>query len=70
MTVKNEMIEIADDERPMKHYDIPLPLDDAEYLKEQGYKIATIVRKIVSDYVVYHRVKKENPIKELPCDEE
>ena len=43
------------------------------FIMEQFLKrnlVGSIVRKIVSDYVTYHRVKKENPIKELPTDQE
>lgn len=51
-------------------YSIALYPSDVEYLKAEGQRISTIIRKIVHDYVEYHKVKNLNPMKLLPEDTE
>ena len=39
-------------------FNIDLFDEDIEFLKDNGHKISTIVRKIVHDHVLYKRIKK------------
>jgi hypothetical protein len=51
-------------------FNVPLVRTDVEFLRKEGYKIATKVRKIVSDYVAYAQAKSQHPLKEVQQDQE
>lgn len=54
----------------MKQVQVFLEESDVEYLKKEGFKVASKIRKIVSDYVIYHKAKEDNPLQELMEDKE
>jgi hypothetical protein len=54
----------------MKQVQLFLDEADVDYLKKEGFKVASKIRKIVSDYVLYHKAKEGNPLKELVEDKE
>jgi hypothetical protein len=46
-------------EAATKYYSIPLPSDEVDYLSNKGYKIATIVKILVRDFVKEEKKKEE-----------